>query len=61
MEIGFIVQCSGVAEANGQGQTAEEAKSDLTASNSVQVRRSSRGGIKGRISDALSEVVTIEK
>jgi hypothetical protein len=61
MEIGFIVQCSGVAEANGQGQTAEEAKSDLAASNSVHVRRSSRGGVKGRISDALSEVVTIEK
>jgi hypothetical protein len=61
MEIGFIVQCSGVAEANGQGQTAEEAKSDLAGSNSVQVRRSSRGGIKGRISDASSEVVTIEK
>jgi len=57
----FIVQCPGVAEANGQGQTAEEAKSDLAASYSVHVRRSSRGRIKAASADALSEVVTIEK
>jgi predicted RNase H-like HicB family nuclease len=57
----FIAQCPEVPEANGQGRTAEEAKSDLAASIELVLEDRRHDALKGASADALREVVTIEK
>jgi predicted RNase H-like HicB family nuclease len=57
----FIAQCPEVPEANGQGRTADEAKSDLTAAIELVLEDRRQDALKGASPDALRETVTVEK
>jgi predicted RNase H-like HicB family nuclease len=56
-----IAQCPEVLEANGQGGTAEEAKSDLAAAIELVLEDRREDALKAASADALREVVTVEK
>jgi predicted RNase H-like HicB family nuclease len=55
----FIAQCPEVPEANGQGQTADEAKSDLAAAIQLVLEDRREDAFKAASADALREVVTV--
>jgi predicted RNase H-like HicB family nuclease len=55
----FIAQCPEVPEANGQGRTADEAKSDLVAAIRLVLEDRREDALKAASSDALRDVVTV--
>ena len=57
----FIAQCPEVPEANAQGRTGEQAKSDLAAAIELVLEDRREDALKAASADALREVVTVEK
>ena len=57
----FIAHCPEVPEANGQGHTAEEAKSDLAAAIELVLVDRREDALKTASADALRQIVTVEK
>jgi predicted RNase H-like HicB family nuclease len=55
----FIAQCPEVPEANGQGRTPDEAKSDLAAAIQLVLEDRREDALKAASSDALRDVVTV--
>ena len=57
----FIAQCPEVPEANGQGRTPEEAKSDLAAAIKLVFEDRREDALKAADADALREIVTVSR
>src|SRR5438132_13000784 len=55
----FIAQCPEVPEANGQGRTPEEAKSDLAAAIELVLEVRREDALKAAAADAVREIVTV--
>ena len=55
----FIARCPELPEANGQGRTADEAKSDLGAAIRLVLADRREDALKAASSDALRDVVTV--
>jgi len=55
----FIAQCPEVPEANGQGRTPEEAKSDLGAAIELVLEDRREDALKAAAADAVREIVTV--
>jgi predicted RNase H-like HicB family nuclease len=55
----FVAQCPEVPEANGQGRTPDEAKSDLAAAIQLVLEDRREDALKAASSDALRDVVTV--
>ena len=55
----FIAQCPEVPEANGQGPTPDEAKSDLAAAIQLVLEDRREDALKTASSDALRDTVTV--
>jgi predicted RNase H-like HicB family nuclease len=55
----FIAQCPEFPEANGQGRTADEAKSDLAAAIQLVLEDRREDALRTASADALRDVVTV--
>ena len=56
----FIAQCPEVPEANGQGRTPDEAKSDLAAAIQLVLEDRREDALRGVPADAVRETVIVE-
>ncbi len=56
----FIAYCPEISGANGQGRTAEEAKSNLGEAIALILEDRRQDLLRGIPADALREVVTVE-
>ena len=55
----FIAQCPEVSEANGQGRTPDEAKSDLAAAIRLVLEDRREDALKAASPDAVRDMVTV--
>ena len=59
-EGGFVVFCPEVPGANGQGETAEEAKKNLAEAISLILADRREDGLRGTPANARKEIVTLQ-
>ena len=55
----YIAYCPEVPEANGQGRTVEEAKTDLAAAIELVLEDRREDGLRGVPPEAIRDVVTV--
>src|SRR6266508_2704011 len=55
----FIAQCPEVPEANGQGRTPDEAKSDLAAAIQLVLEDRREDALKAASANAVRDVITV--